>query len=157
MATLYEINEQLKNFEFEIDDETGEILNENDLDELELSKNEKIENICMLIKNLRADAEALKAEKESFAQREKAAKNQAERLADYLQRMLCGEPFKSVKAAITYRKTEVVECEDISLVPADFLRYKTPELNKIELKKALKNGIEVRGCHLKEKINMQVK
>lgn len=157
MATLYEINEKLLNFEFEIDEETGEILNAGELDNLELARDEKIENLCLYIKNLRADSEALKAEKEVFAQREKASKNKADRLASYLQAMLNGDTYKSLKAEVSYRKSESVECDDIALVPADFLRYKDPELNKTEVKKALKNGVDVRGCHLKTNINMQIK
>lgn len=157
MATLYEINEKLLNFEFEIDEETGEILNAGELDNLELARDEKIENLCLYIKNLRADAEALKAEKEVFAQREKASKHKADRLASYLQAMLNGDTYKSLKAEVSYRKSESVECDDIALVPADFLRYKDPELNKTEVKKALKNGVDVRGCHLKTNINMQIK
>ena len=50
MATLYEINEKLLNFEFEIDEETGEILNAGELDNLELARDEKIENLCLYIK-----------------------------------------------------------------------------------------------------------
>ena len=155
--TLYEINEQLRNFEFDIDEETGEILNADDLDELELSKNEKVENICLYIKNLRADAAAYKAEKDRFFQRERAAKNKADGLSEYLENMLAGETFESIQASVTYRKSEVVECEDASIVPADFLKYKEPELNRAEIKKAIKNGVNVKGCILAEKMNMQIK
>lgn len=155
--TLYEINERLRNFEFDIDEETGEILNVDDLDELELSKNEKVENICLYIKNLRTDAAAYKAEKDRFFQRERAAKNKADGLSEYLENMLAGETFESIKASVTYRKSEIVECEDVSIVPADFLRYKEPELNKAAIKNAIKNGVNVKGCILAEKMNMQIK
>ena len=79
---LYEIVEELRNFQFEIDEETGEILNADELDKLELARDEKIENICLMIKNLKADATAYKAEKDSFAEKEKRAKNEADRMAD---------------------------------------------------------------------------
>lgn len=155
--TLYEIVKELRDFEFEIDEETGEILNADELDNLQLDRDEKIENICLFIKNLKADIESYKAEKDSFAQKEKAAKNKADRLTKYLESMLGGETFKSIRASVTYRKSESVECEDIYLVPQEFLRFKDPELNKSEVKKALKNGEEIRGCHLIEKMNMQIK
>lgn len=153
---LYEIVEELRNFQFEIDEETGEILNADELDKLELARDEKIENICLMIKNLKADATAYKAEKDSFAEKEKRAKNEADRLADYLQRMLDGETFKSTRASVTYRKSEAVEC-DMELVPDDYLRYKEPEPDKAKIKKAIKSGIEVDGCHLVENISMQIK
>lgn len=153
---LYEIVAELRDFQFEIDEETGEILNADELDKLELARDEKIENICLMIKNLKADAAAYKAEKDSFAEKEKRAKNEADRLADYLQRMLDGETFKSTRASVTYRKSEAVEC-DMELVPDDYLRYKEPEPDKAKIKKAIKSGIEVDGCHLVENISMQIK
>lgn len=155
--TLYEINEKLRNFEFEVDEETGEILNEGELDTLEMSKTEKVRNICMLIKNYRAEAKALKDEADAFSKRYQHAKNEAKRLADYLQRELDGEEFKCTEAIVSYRKSESVECDDISLVPTDYLRYKTPDLDRTEIKKALKNGVEIEGCHLKTNINIQIK
>lgn len=153
---LYEIVAELRDFQFEIDEETGEILNADELDKLELARDEKIENICLMIKNLKADATAYKAEKDSFAEKEKRAKNEADRLADYLQRMLDGETFKSTRASVTYRKSEAVEC-DMELVPDDYLRYKDPEPDKAKIKKAIKSGIEVDGCCLVENISMQIK
>ena len=153
---LYEIVEELRNFQFDVDEETGEILNADELDKLELARNEKIENICLMIKNLKADAAAYKAEKDSFAEKEKRAKSEADRLADYLQRMLDGETFKSTRASVTYRKSEAVEC-DMELVPDYYLRYKEPEPDKAKIKKAIKSGIEVDGCCLVENISMQIK
>lgn len=155
--TLYEINEKLRDFEFEIDEETGEIMNEDELDALEMSRAEKMRNICMLIKNYRAEAAVLKAEADAFTRRYKHAKNEAENLANYLQRELRGESFKCTEAAVSYRKSEVVECDDISLVPADFLKYKEPEIDKAGIKAAIKNGVEIRGCRLVERQNIQIK
>ena len=155
--TLYEIVEELKNFEFEIDEETGEILNADELDNLELAKDEKIENICLLIKNLKAEAVAYKAEKDSFAEKEKRVKKKAENLTNYLEKMLAGDTYKSIRNTVSYRKSETVECVDITLVPTDFLRYAEPELNKIEIKNAIKRGVDIRGCYLKENYKMSIK
>ena len=78
MANLYELERALAEFELEIDEETGEILNADELDALQMERDIKIENIALWIKNLKADAEAYKKEKESFYQKERAAKNKAE-------------------------------------------------------------------------------
>ena len=153
---LYEIVEELRNFQFDVDEETGEILNADELDKLELARDEKIENICLMIKNLKADATAYKAEKDSFAEKEQRAKNEADRWADYLQRMLDGATFKSTRASVAYRKSEKVEC-DMTLVPDDYLRYKDPEPDKTKIKNAIKSGVAVKGCSLVESISMQIK
>jgi hypothetical protein len=156
MSTLYEIVAELRDFEFEVDEETGEIMNADELDKLELARDTKVENICLLVKNLRSDAAAYKAEKDSFAEKEKRAKNEADRLTDYLQRMLDGATFKSTRASVSYRRSEAVEC-NMELVPDDYLRYKDPEPDKVKIKNAIKSGIEVDGCCLVENISMQIK
>ena len=153
---LYEIVEELRNFQFDVDEETGEILNADELDKLEIARDEKVENICLMIKNLKADATAYKAEKDSCAENEQRAKKEADRWTDYLQRMLDGATFKSTRASVAYRKSEKVEC-DIALVPDDYLRYKDPEPDKTKIKNAIKSGVAVNGCSLVESISMQIK
>ena len=76
---LYQINAEIENC---IDTETGEILDVEALNNLALERDTKIENLACWYKNLMADAEALKAEKNAFAEREKAAKNKLSRLKD---------------------------------------------------------------------------
>lgn len=49
--TLYEINQTILSL---IDEETGEILDEDQLERLNIAKEEKRENIALYIKNLRA-------------------------------------------------------------------------------------------------------
>lgn len=157
MANLYELSNEIANFEFEIDEETGEILNADMLDEIQLERDTKIEQLCLWIKNLKADAAAYKAEKDSFAKKQKAAENKAESIKNYIQSALAGEKFKTNRVTISYRKSEQVECQDITLVDKDYLRFKDPELDKAKVKAALKNGTEVAGCQLIEKQNMQIR
>ena len=51
---LFDVNSDIENFEFKCDEETGEILNLDELDNLKMQKDEKIENIALYIKNLKA-------------------------------------------------------------------------------------------------------
>lgn len=157
MAKLYDLVREIEDFEFEIDEETGEILNANDLDNLELEKNEKIEQLCLWFKNLKSDASAYKAEKDSFAKKQKAAENKAESIKNYIAYILAGENFKTDRVTVSYRRSEQVECPDMSLVDDDYLRFKEPELDKTKIKKALKDGVKVGGCMLVERQNMQIK
>lgn len=158
MATLYELVKEIENFEFDIDEETGEILNIDELDALELARDVKVENICLYIKNLRSDAAAYKAEKDSFTQKEKAATNKANRLAAYVETMLAGAKFKTSKVTVSYRKSKAVEVEDVEHVPAEYLRItQKVEPDKTAIKKAIEGGAEIKGCSLVEKQNMSIK
>lgn len=158
--TLYEINEQMARLIDEaVDPETGEINEEafDQLENLQMEWGEKVENIACFIKNLKADAEALKVEKNNLAKRQKYAENKAERLTKYLSDMMNGQTYKSPRADVGYRKSVQVRCEDLYKVPEEYLRYKEPELDKTAVKDALKKGEEVEGCWLEEINNIQIK
>ena len=142
---LYEIDQAIMDC---IDMETGEIINEELLNALEMERDAKIENVALWIKDLKAEAEALKAEKQAFAERQKVAENKMESLKKWLAYALNGEKFKSVRASVTFRTSDKVEVADIYKLDENFLRYKEPEADKDAIKKAIKAGQEVAGATL---------
>lgn len=151
---LYEINEQIMAC---IDSETGELIDPEKLNELQLAKDEKLENLTLWYKDLIAEANALKEEKEAFAAREKAAKNKAESIKNYLSYVLNGEGFKTTKCAVSFRRSEKTVVDDFDLLPEVLLNYPTPKADLAEIKKAIKNGEAVPGAHLEEALNIQIK
>lgn len=152
---LYEIDARIAAC---VDNETGEVMDFDLLNALTMERSEKIEQIALAYKNSVAEAEALKAEKNSFAEREKRAKNRAEYLKGYLAYVLNGEKFKTTKVDISFRKSEAVVFEgDIFSLPDEYLTYKTPELNKTAIKQALKSGIELPGCAIESRLNIGIK
>lgn len=157
MANLYELNRQIADFELVIDEETGEITNAEELDQIQMERDEKIENIALWIKNLKADAEAFKAEKQAFADKERVAKNKAERLTAYIQDALQGEKFETTRVRITYRKSQAVEITRPDLLPVALLRVKEPEPDKAAIKDLLKAGALVAGAELVERQSIQIK
>lgn len=158
--TLYELSEAMRNFDFQIDEETGEITNVDELDQLQLDRDEKLKNCVLWYKNQLAEAEALKSEKQKLAKRQQIAERKAERMKKYLAYCLDGEKFcpeDDVRVRVTYRKSEQVECPDWTVVSDEYLRYKEPELDKVKIKRTIKAGEAVKGCTLVEKQNIQIK
>lgn len=156
MATLYELESKIANFEFIIDEETGEITNADELDQIELERDTKIENVALWIKNLNSDIEAYKREKDSFAEKERVAKNKLESLKGYLAYALHGDKFKTDRVNISYRKSETVQLADNFDNPK-YLIPQEPKIDKMAIKKALKDGEEIKGAMLIERQNIQVK
>ena len=154
---LYEINYAIMQCMEEFDEETGELLNAEMLESLLMERDEKIENIAYWIKNLKAEAEALKTEKKALEKRQKSAENKAEQLKEFLSQFLEGEKFSTTKVAISFRKSEIVVVEDWRKLEDKFLRHKDPEVDKTAVKKSLKNGSLLKGVHLVEKQNIQIK
>jgi hypothetical protein len=157
MANLYELNEAIAKFEFEIDEETGEILNVEALEGIELERKEKIENIALWIKNLKSDAEAYKREKDSFAKKQKVAENKMESLKEYLSGALRGEKFRTDRVQISYRPSQRVEIMDEGKIPEAYLIAQPPKVDKQSIKEALKNGEVVDGATLVDSENIQVR
>lgn len=152
--TLYEINDQITAC---VDIETGEILDQEALRALELAFDEKIEGIALWIKNLLAEAKAIKEEKDNLAARQKTCENKAESLKNYLAFALCGEKFKTPKVSISFRKSESVQVDDVTKLDDDYLKYAAPTVDKTKVKQALKAGIELQGVQLVTNQNIQIK
>lgn len=152
--TLYEIDQQLLNC---IDLETGEIIDADKLTALQMERDEKIENVALWIKDLKAEIDALKAEKQAFADRQKSAERTLESLNKWLTEALAGEKFKTTKVAVSFRKTKSVQINNIFDIDDSFLRYKDPEPDKKAIKDAIEAGQAVKGAQLVENTSISVK
>jgi len=154
--TLFEIDQKiLETF----DQETGEILNEDLLKELQMNREQKITNIVHFIKNLEADCDAFKKVEDDFKKRRESAEHKVESLKKFLEGYLAGDTFESddKTAKVTYRKSETVEVPDVWKLPEQFKKYEDPKADKTAIKKALKAGEIVEGAQLIEKLNIQIK
>ena len=158
MANIYQIKQEIENFNFEVDEETGEFLNALSWDELNMAYEEKVENIACYIKNLASDVLAFKAEEESIAKRRRSMEKKIDYLKKLLSNNMGGEKFSTAKCAVSFRRSETVDVEDIAYLPAEMLRVKTTyEADKTAIKAAIKAGKEVKGCRLVENISTQIK
>ena len=155
--TLYEINEQIqKAIELGFDPDTGEILDMTALEQLQIARDEKIENICLYIKDLMAEEVALKTEEIKLAGRRMHDEKKVASLKRYLQEMLAGQKWKSAKAVVSYRKTQSVVIDDMEALPEHLMRVKT-EPDKAAIKEILKSGEKVDGAHLEDGQSMSIK
>lgn len=160
MANLYEINAELTRlWDAAVDPETGEIdpVIYEQFDALQMEKDAKIESIALWIKNLKSDADQIKAEAKALTERAQAATNKAERLKAYIEQALGGEKFQTPRVNISYRSSSAVEVIDIGKVPPEFLRLKDPEVDKTAVKAAFKEGQTVPGCGLVANRSMIIK
>ena len=165
--TIYEIDDRLRELEEKLldgyDADTGEIIDENlvnsvmdEINGLDMARNEKIEGALLIRQECQAEAESLSNEIKRLTAMKKQRERRADRLKDYAKRNLAGEKFKTDRISVTYRKSESVDIEEGTIIPDEYVRVKV-EANKTELKKALKDGIIIRGVTLKQNTNMIIK
>lgn len=176
--TIYELDDEISKILDEIDNmidaedgnlintETGEVITfdaykelQDKLDKLGEKREEKISNIACWIKQLNADAEAIKQEKINLEKRQKSCLNKVQSLKKYLNYALNGEKFKDARVSISYRTSKQVDFApdfDFSNLPKEFQRIKI-EPRKTELQKAIENGQTFDGVIIKDNINIQIK
>lgn len=154
MANLYEIDAQITEC---FDADTGELIDAEKLENLMIEKENKLENVALWIKNLKADAAMYKAEKTAFAERQAAAERKAESLTEWLKNALNGQKFKTEKAEVSFRKTSKVEVLDIWELNEDFVKYSDPTPDKAAIKRAIKAGEDVKGAKLIDDISISIK
>lgn len=148
--------EALEEDEELIDLDTGEVISVADaLEKLEMARETKIENAAMMVKNLSAEAAAIKAEEEKLAKRRKAIENKADGVKQFLVRALTredgtSEKFRTARAAVTVKLNPAkVIISDEKLLPEVFFREiidRKPD--RAQIKEVLSRGIAVPGAAL---------
>ena len=164
MASLFDIDLNIRNKLDEIYEQEDGELNDSDfeaLNQLAAERKVKLESVALYIKECIVAAEALSAEAKKLAARAKTAQNKAERLKDYLSISLRNngeKEFETERCKLTFRKSEKVILDDENIIPKKYF-VKTIEFkaNKTAIKEALKAGQKVRGAHISEEQNLQVK
>jgi hypothetical protein len=160
---LYEINNEIdkaiEEMMANVDEATGEVRQEDldKLNDLQLARGEKLENIGCYIKNLKAESKAIKDEADALTKRKKSLDNQIKGLESYVSVMLKGEPFESARVKFSFIESEAVIIDDDKKLARSWFRKKvTFEPNKVAIKDAIKAGKKVRFAHIEKKKNLQI-
>lgn len=159
---LYEIDQKMQSL---VDPETGELMDYEAFAALQMDRENKIENMALWVKDLTAEAKAIKEEEESLRDRRRGMEHKAERLKTYLSIALGGEKFQTARCAVSFRKTASVQIDDQDNLIRwleqngydDCLKYKEPEVSKTELGKLMKAGTPVPFAYIKESQSVGVK
>jgi len=156
---LYEIDAAIASL---VDPETGEILDYEAFEQLAMAREQKVENMALVLKNAQAKSAAIKAEVDKLEARKKVADNTVKRMKGYLEKILCGEKFETARVAISYRKSEATETdvEFVEWAMENCPEVVIPQPAKVDvtgLKKMLKDGLKCEYARIVEKQNVQVK
>ena len=146
-----------------IDPDTGEILDYEAFEALQMERENKIETVIRWYKNELSESVAIKAEREVLTAREKAANNRAERLKNHLALLTAGQAFKCAVGAISFLPSKAAETDEGFITWAltndrkDLLSYKDPQPNKTAIKAALAAGEHIEHAAVVERQNIQIK
>lgn len=158
---LYEISEVIRAAldHIEVDEETGEILSADALHAVEAQAAEKIEATALYLREMDAEAKAAKEEADRILARVKSMQKRS----DYLKSMLLDAihatgKVKTARVTVSIRKTQAVAIDEGANLPEAYTTVKTTvSPNKIAIKQALTDGLEVPGCRLEERESVSIR
>lgn len=160
---LYEIQEAvyaiLSRDEF-LDSETGEILDADDLDALDIALADKLEGCGLYIKNSEAMANAIKEEEQRLRERRASLERRIESIKQYMRGglELAGGKVETPRIRLSFRRSKAVEILDQGALPDEFIRVSVKEdPDKKMILAALKAGQEVPGAALDERLSLQIR
>lgn len=142
-----------------VDEETGEILSSDALHAVEAQAAEKIEATALYLRELDAEAKAAKDEADRMLDRVKSMQKRS----DYLKAMLLDAlhatgKVKTARVTVSIRTTQAVEVSEGADLPEAYTTVKTTvSPNKVAIKQALSDGIEVPGCHLEARESVSIR
>lgn len=157
--TLYEMTETANYLYRLLED--GEIDEKTVTDSLEgLGVGDKLEDYCKVIRQFEADAEAYKAEKDRFAEKQKQAEKSIERLTERIKNYLAatGEDKKKCGVFdIKLSSSKKVAIVDDVKIPAEYLKPQPYKVDVAAIRAVLVNGGEVAGAVLQTNTNIKIK
>ena len=163
MKALYEIDQAILEC---VDLETGEILDSDRLTALQMEREQKLEGVALWVKDLKAEAAAVKEEADKLNARKKALDNKIDGLKNWLLFALGGEKLKTPRCNVYQTHSQKVVIDDEKALidmfmssPSGekFLRMKDPEIDKNALKDSMKQGYEYEFAHLEETESVVIK
>lgn len=166
MRKLYEIDKDIEALiESGIDPETGEVtIDDSVLESLQIEREQKIENVVLYYKDIKAKHIAITHEIMNLEDRAKKLDNTLLSLKEYLAKALDGQKFSTAKVECSFRRSESVEVDEsfcqyaYDTAQYDFITHKeTDTPNKAKIKAFLKNGGTLEHCKLVEKNNLTVR
>lgn len=165
--TLFDMDEDIRTFienlYVTLGDEDGVVsdLAFDELEHLKAERDTKLENVCMYYKECVIQEKALKEEAAKLLLRAKHLAKEAEFFKNYMATSMIknGEPeFRSARCVMTFRSSDTLEIDDIDRIPEQYLRKNIDiSADKDALKKAIKAGEKIDGCHLETHKNIQIK
>lgn len=163
--TLYELSDAIEQFAASV--ENGEIPEEaiaDTLDSMEMDFNTKADGIACIIKDKQARAKAIREESKKQERRAEALENQAESLRKYLSSQMQRAGIMKIETARNYIsfhpsiRTVIEDAEAFMRNNPGYCREKVSRtIDKTAIRDALKSGQEIKGAHLEQGLNIQIK
>ena len=162
MSTLYELSEQYQELlSMALDPDIDEEAIADTLEGLEGEIEDKADGYAKVMRNLEADASAIKAEIARLTERRKRIEANIDRMKRSLEsamRLTGKTKFKTSLFSFNIAKNPAsLKIDNPDRVPEEFLIPQDPKIDTVGIKKELKEGTVFDWCHLEQGESLRIR
>lgn len=143
-----------------VDVETGEILDADALDALDMELAEKVENCACWVKNQKALSEAIREEVARLTERRRAIDARVERLKRYMLGAVetAGGRVETARARVSTRRSSAVVVDCMEALPEAYVTQRVEvSPDKAAIRDAVGAGASVPGAHVEQRKTVVIK
>lgn len=159
--TLYEITNEIELRSKLEDSETNSEETIKILEILENNYMDKLESYGKVLQNIKSDIEVVNAEIKRLINKKENLETSLEKLKNGIKESMIRLNMRQVKTPLfSFSISNSIPKIEIGIdakIPKEFLTYKEPQINKIELKKAIQDGLIIDGVRLLQNKRLIIK
>ena len=161
MSNLFELKNSYQQVYDLIAEQEDEQILKDTLSSINDAIEDKADGYVAVIKSLEADNNAIDEEIKRLRQRKTSNQNGVKRLKESLQEVMEQTGKEKFKTALNSysiaNNPPSLDVTDESLIPKQYYIEQKPKLDKKELLKAVKDGLEIKGVELKQSRSLRVR
>lgn len=161
MASLFDLSTDYQQLYDLIAEQEDEQILKDTLASINDAIEDKADGYVAVIKTLEGDNKAIDEEIKRLRQRKTSNQNGVKRLKESLQEVMEQTGKEKFKTALnTYsiaNNPPILDITDESLIPKQYYIEQQPKLDKKELLKVVKDGLEIKGVELKQSRSLRVR
>ncbi|MBJ8031050.1 siphovirus Gp157 family protein [Bacillus cereus group sp. N21] len=158
---LYDLTNNYRELQMMIEDGVDPSALEDTLQAIEESIQDKAQNTALVIRNLEADVDAIKAEEKRLADRRKAIENNCKNLKDYLYQQMTAVEMKRIKGTIVtvgiQKNPASLDIAEDATVPPEYMVPQPAKVDKKSLLAAVKDGMQWDGITLRQSEGIRIR
>lgn len=161
MASLFDLSTDYQQLYDLIDEQKDEQILKDTLASINDAIEDKADGYVAVIKTLEGDNKAIDEEIKRLRQRKTSNQNGVKRLKESLQEVMEQTGKEKFKTALNSysiaNNPPSLDITDESLIPKQYYIKQQPKLDKKELLKVVKDGLEIKGVELKQSRSLRVR
>ncbi|EOQ18637.1 siphovirus Gp157 family protein [Bacillus cereus] len=151
---LYELSSHFKQLQQMIEDGVDPEAVQDTLEAIEEAFDEKVQGAALLIRNIDAQAEAIKIEEKRLADRRKDFEKNVKGIKEYLYEQMVAVDKRRIKGALVtvgiQKNPASLDIASYAVIPPEFMIPQEPKVDRKGLLAAVKDGMQWEGITLKQ-------